>query len=378
MTRAEQFYHEGYELEQQEKLEEAFEKYGQAAALNDTDAMIGIARLYLSGKFRPIEHNGLSEALRSGMPVFPRNLRSEMRPDPQNALKWLIRAADLGNLQACDVAGRMLCSGFGCKADTDKGIPYLEKAAASGHAPARNSLCLFRPDGRQLTDEEYEDCLSEFERAADAGDDRAYALYATLKSGSQKQLARLGKLLVTAQNMHREGYAEFRYSFSPSGIPLIPVAARRGAWQTFLRFNLDAWADKQPLIAVASDILDPEHPHLLGPLCCGEIVGTASYRSPEFGWLGKEKHAVLIRLGVSASLPGETLNRVVSDFQLADEEYQGDSVAFMVEHGEKEYSFEVASIEGGRVDVLWRYTIGGSDQVRYYFTPELVSMELKE
>lgn len=376
MTRAEQLYYEGYELEKQEKLEEAFGKYEQGAALNDTDAMIGIARIYVSGKFRPAEHSNLSELLLSGMPIFPWSLRTETRPDYQSALQWLIRAADLGNPRACDTAGRMLCTGFGCRADTEKGIPYLEKAAAAGYAPARNSLCLFRPNGRQLTDEEYEACLAEFEQAVAAGDEKYYELYATLKSGSQKQLARLGKLLITSQNIQRKGYEEFQYSFSPSGIPLIPVAAKRGAWVTFLRFNLDAWADQQPLIAVSSDILDPEHPRLLGFFHRSEIVGTATYRSPGFGWLGEEKQAVLIRLGVPAPMPDEILEKVISKFHLIDEEYQGDSVAFMVEKGEKEYSFEIASIENGRVDVLWRYTIGGSDKVRSCIEPELISIEL--
>ena len=375
MTRAEQLYHEGHELEQQEKLEEAFEKYEQAAALNDTDAMIGVARIYISGKFRPTEHSNLSELLLSGMPVFPWNLQTEVRPDYQSALGWLIRAAELGNPRACDVTGRMLCTGYGCEADVEKGVPYLEKAAASGYAAARNSLCLFRPNGKKLSDAEYERCLSEFEEAVDAGDEKYYELYATLKSGSQKQLARLGRLLIAAQNIQRAGFDEFQYSFSPSGIPLLPVASKRGAWKTFLRFNLDAWTDKQPLIAVSSDIL-PQH--LIGLCHRARFAGTASYRSPEFGWLGEKKHALLFRLGTADLLSEEALNGVVSDFRLIDEEYRGDSAAFMVEHGEKEYSFEVASIEDGKVDVLWRYTIGGSSQVRHYFKPELISMELKE
>lgn len=379
MTQAERLYHEGHELERQGKLEEAFQKYDQAAALNDTDAMIGIARLYLSGEFRPVEHSNLSELLLGGGPIFPWSMRTEKRPDSQSALKWLIRAADLGNAQACETAGCMLCSGIGCKEDVEKGIAYLEKAAASGKASARNFLCLFRPNGKQLTDEEYEACLSEFEKAADAGDDRVYELYATLKSGSQKQLARLGKLLISAQNIQRKGYEEFQYSFAPSGIPLLPVAAKRGAWKTFLRFNLDAWTEKYPLIAVSSDILSERNAaHMLRMFHHAEIVGKAEYRSPAFGWLDEQKDAVLIRLGTDSPLDAEGMDKVITAFRLIEEEYQGDSIAFMVETGEKEYSFEVTGIDGNKVEVLWRYTVGGSDQVRKYFEPELISIEMNE
>ncbi len=66
-----------------------------------------------------------------------------------------------------------------------------------------------------------------------------------------------------------------------------------------------------------------------------KIVGTATYKSPEFGWLGEEKEAVLIRLGNDASLSSEALREVADSFALIDEEYQGESVAFMVGNGEK-------------------------------------------
>ena len=50
----------------------------------------------------------------------------------------------------------------------------------------------------------------------------------------------------------------------------------------------------------------------------------------------------------------------------------------MTENGEKEYSFEIAGISGGKVDVLWRYTIGGSDEVHKYFESELISVDLEQ
>ena len=49
----------------------------------------------------------------------------------------------------------------------------------------------------------------------------------------------------------------------------------------------------------------------------------------------------------------------------------------MVENGEKEYSLEVAGITDKKVEVLWRYTIGGSDSVDNYFEPELISLNLE-
>ena len=84
----------------------------------------------------------------------------------------------------------------------------------------------------------------------------------------------------------------------------------------------------------------------------------------------------MIRLGDEKPLDDDSLAEVVKDFRLKDEEYRDESVAFMVENGEKEYSFEVAGINDGKVDVLWRYTIGGSDHVHQYFEPELISLEI--
>ena len=231
---------------------------------------------------------------------------------------------------------------------------------------------------KRLQDAEYETCLTEFEQMAESGNDKAYELYATLKSGTPKQLARLGHVLIAAQNVQRKGFDVFRYASSPSGIPLLPVASKRGSWRTFVRFNLDAWEEKHPLIAISADILNPRDTSwLLGSFHHGRIVGTAEYRSPEFGWLGEEKHAVLIRLGVEDALSSEELKEVVDAFHLIEEEYQGESVAFMVEEGEKEYSFEVAGLREGKVEVLWRYTIGGSNEVERYFEPQLISMDMQ-
>ena len=374
---AEDFRREGLALEQQEKYEEAFLKYEEAAKMDDAPSMVCIARMYLSGKFRPVDSSNLSELLQQGGPIFPWSLRTEKRPDYKSGLEWLIKAADLGDEAACELVGHMLCSGRGCKADVEKGIAYLEKAAANGRQSARKYICLYRPDGKKLTDADYEACLAEFSRLADAGDDKAYELYATLKSGTQKQLARLGHVLIAAQNVQRSGYEAFQYASAPSGIPQIPVASKRRPWRTFIRFNLDAWAEEQPLIAVSSDIMNAREPlQLLEDLHHARIVGTAKYRSPGFGWLKEEKDAVLIRLGGNDALSSEKMRAVAGAFSLISAEYQGESIAFMVETGEKEYSFEIAGIHENKVEVLWRYTIGGSSKVSNCFEPELISVEM--
>lgn len=373
----EQYRKEGLELEQQGKYEEAYIKYEEAGGMDDIPSMLYIARMYLSGNFRPVETSNLAELMLQGGPVFPWSQISEIHPDYESGLAWLIKAADLGDGFACEVAGNMIGQGLGCEADVEKAVYYLKKALSNGQASSRKFIYLYCPDGRKLSDEEYEDCLTEFVKAVDSEDEKAYELYATLKSGTHRQLARLGHILISAQNTHKTEYELFTFSVSPFGIPLLPVVSKRGSWCTLLRFNLDAWAEKYPLIAISSDILHVERPDdLLCNFHHARIVGTATYRSPAFGWLDEEeKHALLLQLGVDDTLDADAIKEVVESFQLSEEEYLGDSIAFLVEIGEKEYSFEIAGIQGNQVEVLWRYTIGGSDRVQNYFEPELISIE---
>ena len=373
----EQYRKEGLELEQQGKYEEAYIKYEEAGGMDDIPSMLYIARMYLSGNFRPVETSNLAELMLQGGPVFPWSQISEIHPDYESGLAWMTKAADLGDGFACEVAGNMIGQGLGCEADVEKAVYYLKKALSNGQKTAQKFIYLYCPDGRKLSDEEYEDCLTEFVKAADSEDEKAYELYATLKSGTHRQLARLGHILISAQNTHKTEYELFTFSVSPSGIPLLPVVSKRGSWCTLLRFNLDAWAEKYPLIAISSDILHVERPDdLLCNFHHARIVGTATYRSPAFGWLDEEeKHALLLQLGVDDTLDADAIKEVVESFQLSEEEYLGDSIAFLVEIGEKEYSFEIAGIQGNQVEVLWRYTIGGSDRVQNYFEPELISIE---
>ena len=94
--------------------------------MGDAPSMICIARMYLSGEFRPVESFNLANLLMQGGSIFPWSLRSEKEPDYQSGLEWLMKAAELGNAVACEVDGSMLCSGTGCDADIEKGICYLD------------------------------------------------------------------------------------------------------------------------------------------------------------------------------------------------------------------------------------------------------------
>ena len=217
----EQYRKEGFELEKQEKYEEAYRKYEAAAKLRDIPSMLCIAALYLSGHLRPVARSNFMELILQGTPIFPWDQNCEVCPDYKNALAWLIKAADLGDNSACEAVGIMICQGLGCEADVDKGIFYLKRALSNGQTSARRYICLYRPNGKSLSNEEYEEQLTEFTKAADSGDEKAYELYATLKSGTCKQLARLGHILISAQNVRRPGYELFEPAISPTGFPLL-------------------------------------------------------------------------------------------------------------------------------------------------------------
>lgn len=372
-------YNKGLALEKEGKLEEACKEYGKGAHLNDPKAMVAIARLYISGKFRPVTKSNLGDVLLGGGPIFPWSVQNWEEPDYESGIEWLKKAADLDDPKALSILGNMMSSGVGVKADIEKGLEYLDKAAKKGDISAKNDICLYRPDGKSLSDEEYEKCLSEFVNAADSDDTGAFPLYATLKSGTDKQQARFGYEIMAARNAGRGWDERFKASYLPSGIPLLPVAAKRGAWQTFVRIDLNGFKDKYPLIAVSSDILDPDQPqYLLESLHKGKIVGKAKYTSPDFGWLKREKEAVVIRLGTENTLSEQELEKVKNDFYLISDEYEPENVAFFVETGEKEYSLEIAGIADNKVDVLWRYTIGGSDRVDHYFEPKLTELTIYE
>lgn len=358
------------------ELEKAYELYVQASEMGCAAAMTAIGNLYMQKGFRMVKTSNLLELMAMGMPVFPWNLQEQEVPDMKSALEWFRKAADAGDVQGMLVTGSLMCEGQGCPENIEGGLDYLKKAADRGDLRARKMMALFsKPRQEDVPEEQYSAWLEAFEKAVDGQEDKQFALYENLKRGCPAQWTRLGRLLTAARNIERPGYGLFKYLYDEKGIPLIPASVKRGAWQSFVRIDLNAFPEEDVLIAFSADIqakfcLDERHRL--------REAGTAVYRSPAFGWLGEEKEAVVFRIDREALLSGERLEKVMEDFRLTEEEYAPDNAAFFTERGEKEYSAEVAAICGSRVEVLLRYTIGGSEQVKEYFEPALVSLTLKQ
>lgn len=363
---------EGRQLQTQKDLEGAYDCYCRAAELGSTDAMVRIAGLYYSEQFRPVEQSNFMDLFLQGIPAFPWNTVTQKVPDYKSALEWFIKAADLGHGAAACMAGSMMFEGVGGRADKAKGLQYLKIAQKAGIPEARKALCIYEdPPRREFTSEQYEKLLAEFMDAATAGREEAYELYAQLKAGDDVKRARLGYVLTTAQNSGRPGFEPFRTAVAADGIPLVPVCWKRGNWRTFLRVDLNAFDSDDVKIAVSADI---------GAECIFNAshrlksVGYAVYRSPEFGWLAEEKHAVLFGIDRNKRLDESVLEEIAENFLLTEAEYLPDNAAFLVECGEKEYSVEIAAIAEEKVEILLRYTVGGSDAVRDYFEPQLISL----
>lgn len=365
----------GRTAQEQKRLEEAYAFYEQAAELGNADAMVAIGIMYMRCGFRPVRTSNMLQTLSLGMPIFPWNVQEKLVADAKTALSWYRKAADAGHVEGMRMAGTMLCEGACCPQDLDAGLQYLDKAVAKGDAAAKMMRCLHsKPVRMDLPDAVYERRLAAFRSAADKGEANMYELYEGLKSGSDAQLARMGYLLVTAQNIDKKGYHLFKYLQSKKGLPLIPACYKRANWESLIRIDLNAFARQDTLIALSIDF-GAEHAELR----CHRLqkCGTAVYRSPSFGWLQEEKQAVLLRIAPDAALTPELLKAAVRQFYLIPEEYEPDNAAFFIENGEKEYSAEIAAITGDQVDVLLRYTIGGNEWVHKYFQPELISVHIE-
>lgn len=366
--------HQGRRAEKQNDLTAAFDRYEQAARAGSAEAMLAIGELYMHKGFRPVRISGLMQQLIQGQPAFPWNAQDTTAPDMQTALTWFRRAAEAGHARGMTMAGSILCDGKGVPADRAEGIAYLEQAVQHGDPIAGHVLALYvEPPRTDIPDAQYDALLDDFAAAVDGKRTEQFALYQQLKSGSDAQRARLGYLLLAAHGRCKPGYEKFRYPRSRSGIPQLPVAARRGAWQSFVRIDLNAIAREDALIAFTADFGAEyclQHLHRL------ELVGEACYRSSAFGWLKVDKRALLLRIAPAKPLPGHKMKKVAADFCLTEDEYAPDHVAFFTENGEKEYSAEIAVIHGAHVDVLCRYTIGGSERIEQAVQPELISMTL--
>lgn len=367
---------QGRRAEEQNDLEAAYALYTRAAKAGCTDAMIAIGEMYMHKNFRPVESGGLMQQLLQGAPVLPWGMSGKLVPDMPAALAWFRKAAEAGNARGMVLTGSLLCNGRGVPASPAEGISWLERAVKWGDPIARQVLALYKaPPRADIPDAKYDALLKEFAAAVDGKRTEQFTLYEQLRSGSDAQQARLGSLLTAAYSLFKPGYDKFRIPTTPEGLPLAPAAIKRGAWQSFVRMDLNAFVGQDVLIAFTTDF-GPEsclqHLHRL------EEAGTVHYRSPAFGWLGTDKRAVLLRLSPDRTLSGDALKKVIADFCLAESEYQPSHAAFFTENGEKEYSAEIAAIYGDRVDVLLRYTIGGTDRVQQVFQPELISMTLHD
>ena len=356
-------YDKAVKFEEADNLAEAYQCYIKAAEVGMPDAMFKLYDLFVNKGFHAKEVNNMLELALSGKPVMPWNVSSHTSPDVKSGLYWLSKAAESGHVEACFVFGAHLCD----IGQMDKGMNFLRKAAAGENEKARQLISyLSRHDA--ASDEEYSKYLG---KLITANGEIDIEIAGILKDGSPEQLAKYGYTLMTHYN---NGVIDGRIlnTLIPKldGIPYFPVAPKRGLWETFVRINKDALPDGT-LLTFTSDIhVEPMSLHGL------RVVGKAVYKSPSFGWLNDEKKAIVLQVD-SASVLGENeLADVARRFRLRQDEYIPSNVAFFCENGEKEYSVEIAEIKNGSVNVMYRYTIDGSDDVHNFFTPELIELTI--
>lgn len=364
---------EGKAAQERGDFNNAYECYREAAQTGSDEAMMAIARLFLHTCFRQESRNDWAQIALTGVPVLPWDMHGANGQNFEGALYWAKKAAETGNAEGCCLAGNMLCAGVGCQANPEAGILYLKTAVNKGLDRAQDLLYIFQPGKISLADSDYTETLAQLETALKTESADAFRLYYALKKGNERQLAKLGYVLTAAKNRGSLNAALIPTIVSPSGVPNLPAAPKRGHFATLVRFNFEAFSDERPLILFSSDIAPDK---LITRLHRAEIVGTAKYLSPAFGWLENEKNALLLRLDRALPASAEELKTIAESFGLAEEEYEPDNIAFFTEDGEKEYSVEIACLNGLDVDVLFRYTIGGNNDVKRYFAPRLLSLAL--
>ena len=359
--------------ESQNNPDAAYEAYRQAAELGSGKAMVAIGNLYLTKQFRMVEQNNLMELMMQGIPAFPWNTVTKTVPDMKTALEWHLKAAELEEPRGCAVAGIMLCEGDGCQPDTKKGLVYLKKALDLGVEQVRPIIYIYdTPTDISVSDEEYEEKLRDFVNAVESENPERFAMYYYLKGGTDRQLTRLGHILITRQNLMDPKFMGFNYLVSPDKSPYIPCYARRGNWTTFVSVDLNAFPSDDVLITFCSDIN-----YNLFDSSRLKIVGNAVYRSPAFGWLEETKKAFVFKIDRQHIPQPEDMKNYIETYRLHPKEYDESNSAFIVENGEKEYSVEIAAITNGKVEILYRYTVGGSDDIQSSFEPSLIELTLE-
>lgn len=352
-------------FEERNDLEAAYKYYCQAASAGLPEAMFRLYNLFVNKGFHAKENNNMAELLLSGKPVMPWDVTLHKVPDFEIGMYWLGKAADSGLTDACYIYGHHLCVAN----KLDEGLSYLKKAADNNHEMARLWWSYFSKH-EFVPDEIYNNILEECFTST-GKIDLVFAGF--LKDGKPNQLAKYGYLLMSRYNKGLiDGSSLNFYMPKANGIPYFPVAPKRGNWETFVRVNKDVLSDGTLLTFTADIGVKPLSMNGL------RIVGEAIYKSPAFGWLKEEKRAVVMKVDSAIRLNKSIIADVVHRYKLRHDEYMPANVAFFEENGEKEYSVEIAEIKGDEVIILYRYTIGGSDSVRSYFTPELLSIKLEE
>lgn len=375
----------GRSEEAQNNLEGAYGAYEQAAALGSGEAMLAIAALYQEKRYRMVETDNVAELLQKGIPLLPWMVVKKTEPNYAAALEWYCKAAEHGEARGYALAGVMLCEGIAGSPDLDKGLSYLQKAAAMGIQEAQPAIAIYaKARNADISDAEYDNLLREFISAVEEGNPQRYALYYVLKGGTDRQKTKLGYALVTRRNLNDPRYGEFKYLVRPDGVPLIPCSARRTCWKTFIRIDLNAFSDDDVLIGYSSDFLysnlfDSDSPFFYDPIrSLGRLkrVGVAAYTSPAFGWLREKKRAIVFKIARENFPEQSEMERIAGENGLQPMEYTPEHVAFLLEDGEKEYSSEIVAIANGKVQVLFRYTVDGSDVIHQTFEPELLELKL--
>lgn len=136
----------GLEEDPDSRKKEALRWLGKAGEAGDVESMVDLGRAYLNG-------NGV-----------PR--------DAQKGLMWLTKAADKNDPEAGNIIGVMYKNGDGVPADLEKAAAYFEKAAAGGNEYAQVSVARLLLTGSGVPRDPVK-AVSWLLKAADAGNPRA-------------------------------------------------------------------------------------------------------------------------------------------------------------------------------------------------------------
>lgn len=346
----------GLAFEQQDRLDQAYDCYSRAVKAGSDVAMFAIGNLCFHKNYRGVK-NPFAGLM---MPWDD----APVQPDVRTAFNWFLRAAKAGNVKAMSNVGVMLYNGAGCAKDPEQARRWLEKAAGAGNLYAAKALHdLFEtPVTDALPDEEYDRLLDSFCDAVSVSDSpEARAMFERLMNGTEDQISRLGLRL--AEGRYGQGGAFWEYSYPnlSKDRSCAPVVSFRCGWASAVLVDLRVFPEGEPVLTFASDIGQD----LVGVWGIRESGETAEYNASPFGWLGNRRRARILR-----PAPGYRNDNASEQLESCGVDIQGllehlkltEHDALFIENGEKEYSVEIGHIAGGQLRVLLRYTIGGWDQ----------------